>query len=105
MYTRKELYKIIQNNNLQEEIKKYYGRVYSTISTEELQEYVEKWEYYGENWEDNNKESCFDKSKEALPKKNLDIRIPAFLYLVGTLKNKGIITDKEETNIITLMQE
>lgn len=40
MYTRKEVYRIIKENQLQEDVKEAFGRNYTQISTEELSNFI-----------------------------------------------------------------
>lgn len=61
--TRKEIYSLIKSNNLQEEVKKTFGKNYTNVSTQKLSNFFSKLS----KKENTNEKECTEKKRKIKP--------------------------------------
>ena len=92
---RAEAYKIIKDNDMQEEVKEEFGRNFTQVSTAAL------WEFIHNHELDDEDDICDDETEEDEPATLVDI----IMALIEDLYNKRVFVDSDAWDLINLLEE
>lgn len=99
-------YRVIKEQNLQEDVKKHFGRNFTQVPTVALQDFIEKRTEIPSNDidddnEDNDREEDIDmkEDNESISKDKVDKITKAILTFINTLRYADIIGDEEVKTI------